>query len=185
MAQVMARDAADMWPEDPMLPFDWASPKPAASPFAPIEDVVAAFARGEIVVVVDDEDRENEGDLIMAAEHATTERIAFMVRHTSGVLCVPMTGERLDALELPLMVPASTDAMGTAYTITVDAAGRQHRDLGGGPGAHRPHAGRSVHRAGRSSSARPHLPAARPRGRRPEAGRAHRSRRRPGHAWPG
>ena len=73
MAQLMARDAADMWPEDPMLPFDWAA-RAAASPFAPIEDVVAAFGRGEIVVVVDDEDRENEGDLIMAAEHATTER---------------------------------------------------------------------------------------------------------------
>jgi 3,4-dihydroxy 2-butanone 4-phosphate synthase/GTP cyclohydrolase II len=123
MAQVMARDAADMWPEDPMLPFDWVSPEPAASPFAPIDEVVAAFARGEIVVVVDDEDRENEGDLIMAAEHATTERIAFMVRHTSGVLCVPMAGERLDALQLPLMVTTSTDAMGTAYTITVDARG--------------------------------------------------------------
>jgi 3,4-dihydroxy 2-butanone 4-phosphate synthase/GTP cyclohydrolase II len=123
MAQVMARDAADMWPEDPMLPFDWAQPEPEASPFAPIEDVVAAFARGEIVVVVDDEDRENEGDLIMAAQFATTERVAFMVRHTSGVLCVPMTGERLDELALPLMVTASTDSMGTAYTITVDARG--------------------------------------------------------------
>jgi len=123
MAQLMARDAADMWPEDPMLPFDWAAPEAKASPFAAVEDVIAAFGRGEIVVVVDDEDRENEGDLIMAAEYATTERVAFMVRHTSGVLCVPMTGERLDELELPQMVHASTDSMGTAYTISVDAKG--------------------------------------------------------------
>src|SRR4051812_17201557 len=120
MTQVVARDAADMWPDDPMLPFDWAA-EPAASPFAPVEDVIAAFGRGEIVVVVDDEDRENEGDLIMAAEHATVERIAFMVRHTSGVLCVPMAGERLDRLQLPLMVRSSTEPMGTAYTISVDA----------------------------------------------------------------
>jgi 3,4-dihydroxy 2-butanone 4-phosphate synthase / GTP cyclohydrolase II len=123
MAQLMARDAAGMWPEDPMLPFDWPLPEPDAAPFAPIEEVIAAFGRGEIVVVVDDEDRENEGDLIMAAEFATIERVAFMVRHTSGVLCVPMSGERLDALQLPLMVTSSTDAMGTAYTITVDARG--------------------------------------------------------------
>jgi 3,4-dihydroxy 2-butanone 4-phosphate synthase/GTP cyclohydrolase II len=123
MAQLMARDAADMWPEDPMLPFEWTVPESEESPFAAVEDVIAAFARGEIVVVVDDEDRENEGDLIMAAEFATTERVAFMVRHTSGVLCVPMTGERLDQLELPQMVRASTDSMGTAYTISVDAKG--------------------------------------------------------------
>src|SRR5690349_4058725 len=123
MAQLMARDAADMWPEDPMLPFEWTAPVAQESPFAAVEEVIAAFARGEIVVVVDDEDRENEGDLIMAAELATTERVAFMVRYTSGVLCVPMSGERLDDLRLPLMVTTSTDAMGTAYTITVDARG--------------------------------------------------------------
>ena len=63
--------------------------------FAPIEDAVAAIGRGEIVVVVDDEDRENEGDLIMAAEFATPEKIAFFVHHTSGVICAPLTGERL------------------------------------------------------------------------------------------
>ena len=70
-------------------------------PFAPIEDAVAAIGRGEIVVVVDDEDRENEGDLIMAAEHATPEKIAFFLPHTSGVICVPLTGERADELDLP------------------------------------------------------------------------------------
>ena len=61
--------------------------------FATIPDAVAAIARGEIVVVVDDEDRENEGDLIMAAESATPEKIAFFVRHTSGVICTPLMGE--------------------------------------------------------------------------------------------
>lgn len=92
------------------------------SPLAAVEDAVAAIGRGEIVVVVDDEDRENEGDLIMAAEHATPEAIAFFVRYTSGVLCAPLLGERLDELALPLMVSVNTEPMRTAYTITVDAA---------------------------------------------------------------
>ena len=92
------------------------------SPFAPVEEAIAAVGRGEIVVVVDDEDRENEGDLIMAAQHATQEAIAFFVRYTSGVLCAPLIGERLDELALPLMVSVNTEPMRTAYTITVDAA---------------------------------------------------------------
>lgn len=92
--------------------------------FDPIEDAIAAIARGEIVVVADDEDRENEGDLIMAADLATEEQIAFFVRHTSGVICVGLTGERCDELQLPLMVPPSgnTEALGTAFTVTVDLA---------------------------------------------------------------
>lgn len=88
--------------------------------FTPIEEAIAAFARGQMLIVVDDEDRENEGDLILAAEHATTESVAFMVRHTSGMLCVALPGERLDALELPLMVERNSDSMRTAYTVTVD-----------------------------------------------------------------
>jgi 3,4-dihydroxy 2-butanone 4-phosphate synthase / GTP cyclohydrolase II len=88
---------------------------------APIEEAVAAVARGEMVVVIDDVDRENEGDLIMAAEKVTPAAIAFMVRHTSGVICAPLTGERLDALEIGLMVPANTESHRTAFTITVDA----------------------------------------------------------------
>ncbi|MEY3749118.1 MAG: hypothetical protein RLZZ449_1012, partial [Actinomycetota bacterium] len=76
---------------------------------APIEDVVAAIGRGEIVVMVDDEDRENEGDLIMAAQFATPEKIAFIVRHTSGVVVAPLTGERCDDLRLPLMVDHNTE----------------------------------------------------------------------------
>jgi len=90
------------------------------SPFSKIEDAVAAIGRGEIVVVVDDEDRENEGDLIMAAEAATPETIAFFVRHTSGLICTPMTGERLDELDIPLMVKDNTEAQRTAFTYSVD-----------------------------------------------------------------
>ncbi len=87
-----------------------------------IENALKAMALGTIVVVVDDDDRENEGDLILAAEHATPEAIAFMVRHTSGMLCVALPGDRLDELNLPLMVERNTDSMRTAYTITVDLA---------------------------------------------------------------
>jgi 3,4-dihydroxy 2-butanone 4-phosphate synthase/GTP cyclohydrolase II len=90
-------------------------------PFASIEDAIVAFGRGEIVVVVDDASRENEGDLIMAAEFATSERLAFFLNHTSGVICIPMTGERLDALELPPMVFENTESNRTAFTVSVDA----------------------------------------------------------------
>ena len=89
-------------------------------PFADIEKAVAAVARGDMVVVVDDRDRENEGDLILAAEHATPEKIGFFVKHTSGVICMPMLGERLDQLGLPLMVLDNTESQRTAFTISVD-----------------------------------------------------------------
>jgi 3,4-dihydroxy 2-butanone 4-phosphate synthase/GTP cyclohydrolase II len=88
--------------------------------FAPIEDVIAAIARGEMIVMVDDEDRENEGDLIMAAEHVTAEKIAFIVRHTSGVVVAPLTGERCDDLRLPMMVDHNTESHRTAFTSSVD-----------------------------------------------------------------
>ncbi len=92
--------------------------------FDAIDDAVAAIARGEIVVVADDDDRENEGDLIMAADMATPEAMAFFVRHTSGVICVGITAERCDELALPPMVAASanTEALGTAFTVSVDLA---------------------------------------------------------------
>jgi 3,4-dihydroxy 2-butanone 4-phosphate synthase/GTP cyclohydrolase II len=85
-----------------------------------IEEAVRAIAAGELVVVVDDTDRENEGDLIMAASKATPETMAFMIRHTSGILCVPMTGERADQLNLPPMVANNLDPMRTAFTVSVD-----------------------------------------------------------------
>ena len=90
--------------------------------FGTVEQAIEAFRSGEFVVVVDDADRENEGDLILPAEAATPERIAFMVRHTSGLICVPMLGERLDELRLPLMVTESTDSHRTAFTVSVDVA---------------------------------------------------------------
>ncbi|MDQ2827181.1 MAG: bifunctional 3,4-dihydroxy-2-butanone-4-phosphate synthase/GTP cyclohydrolase II [Actinomycetota bacterium] len=89
-------------------------------PFASIEEAVAAFAAGEIVVVVDDASRENEGDLVVAAEYATAEKIAFFLNHTSGVICMPMLGDRLDELDLPPMVVDNTEANRTAFTVSVD-----------------------------------------------------------------
>jgi 3,4-dihydroxy 2-butanone 4-phosphate synthase/GTP cyclohydrolase II len=90
------------------------------SRFADIDKAIAAIARGDMIVVVDDQDRENEGDLILAAEHATAEKIAFFVRHTSGVICMPMEGDRLDQLGLPLMVVDNTESQRTAFTVSVD-----------------------------------------------------------------
>jgi 3,4-dihydroxy-2-butanone 4-phosphate synthase len=87
-----------------------------------IEEAVAAMAAGRAVLVVDDEDRENEGDIIFAAEHATAELMGWTVRHTSGVVCVPIEGSRADALGLPPMVSNNQDAKGTAYTVSCDAA---------------------------------------------------------------
>jgi 3,4-dihydroxy 2-butanone 4-phosphate synthase / GTP cyclohydrolase II len=89
--------------------------------FATIPEAIDEIRRGRIVIVVDDADRENEGDLIMAAEKVTPEAIAFIVRHTSGVICVPVEGERLDELQIPLMVAANTDHQRTAFTVSVDA----------------------------------------------------------------
>ncbi|HEX5722766.1 MAG TPA: bifunctional 3,4-dihydroxy-2-butanone-4-phosphate synthase/GTP cyclohydrolase II [Acidimicrobiia bacterium] len=89
--------------------------------FAPVVDLVAAIGRGEMVIVVDDADRENEGDLVLAASAATPAHLGFMIRHSSGILTVPMLGERLDELELPMMVRDSTDVRRTAFTISVDA----------------------------------------------------------------
>jgi 3,4-dihydroxy 2-butanone 4-phosphate synthase/GTP cyclohydrolase II len=91
-----------------------------STPFSSVEEAIGAIARGEIVVVVDDEDRENEGDLIMAADAVTPEKIAFFLAHTSGVICVPLTPERLEHLELPLMVTANTEVQRTAFTQSVD-----------------------------------------------------------------
>ncbi|GER23485.1 GTP cyclohydrolase-2 [Zafaria cholistanensis] len=88
----------------------------------PIEDAIAAIAAGRPVVVVDDEDRENEGDIVFAAEFATPELMGWTVRYTSGVICCPMPGNRADALGLPPMVTDNQDAKGTAYTVSCDAA---------------------------------------------------------------
>jgi len=89
--------------------------------FAPVQRAIADIAAGKPVVVVDDADRENEGDLIFAAEMATPELVAFMVRYTSGYICVPLTDDDCDRLELPPMYHTNQDKRGTAYTVSVDA----------------------------------------------------------------
>ncbi|MBV9142218.1 MAG: bifunctional 3,4-dihydroxy-2-butanone-4-phosphate synthase/GTP cyclohydrolase II [Pseudonocardiales bacterium] len=93
----------------------------ALSAFAAIDRAIADVAAGRPVIVVDDEDRENEGDLIFAATWATAELLAFTVRYTSGYICVALTGADCDRLELPPMFPINQDKRGTAYTVTVDA----------------------------------------------------------------
>ena len=92
-----------------------------SSPFATIEEAIDAIRDGHMVIVVDDEDRENEGDLIFAAELATPELVAFMVRYTSGYICVPLTEADANRLDLPPMYHTNQDRRGTAYAVTVDA----------------------------------------------------------------
>ncbi len=89
--------------------------------FDTVEDCLAALRRGEIVLVTDDADRENEGDCICAAEHATTENVNFMAAHARGLVCMPMSGAMCDALDLPQMVRENTDNHQTAFTVSIDA----------------------------------------------------------------
>src|SRR5215510_10728275 len=92
-------------------------------PFARIEDAIEAIARGEMVIVVDDEDRENEGDLTIAAEKVTPAAINFMMTHGRGLICMPMTGQRLDELQIPLQVPQQLNStqFETAFCVGVEA----------------------------------------------------------------
>jgi 3,4-dihydroxy 2-butanone 4-phosphate synthase/GTP cyclohydrolase II len=92
----------------------------AAPGTASVDEILAELRAGRMVVILDDEERENEGDLIMAAQFATPEAVAFMIRHTSGIICVPMDPERLARLELPQMVPNNDEAYRTAFTVSVD-----------------------------------------------------------------
>jgi 3,4-dihydroxy 2-butanone 4-phosphate synthase / GTP cyclohydrolase II len=87
-----------------------------------LKKALAAFSEGSLLIVTDDHDRENEGDLIMLAEYATAEKTAFMVRHTTGILCVAITAEKAYRLRLPYMVELNEDQRGTAFTVTVDLA---------------------------------------------------------------
>jgi 3,4-dihydroxy 2-butanone 4-phosphate synthase / GTP cyclohydrolase II len=93
---------------------------PPDTPPSSIDELLAELRAGRMVVVMDDEDRENEGDLIMAAECATPEAVAFMIRHTSGIICVPMEEQRLARLELPQMVPLNSESQRTAFAVSVD-----------------------------------------------------------------
>ena len=131
--------------------------------------------------MVDDEDRENEGDLVMAAEAVTPEKIAFFLAHTSGVICVPLLPERADELELPLMVSENTESQRTAFTVSVDYGHGTTTGISAEDRAvdhPRPH--RSAHPPDRAQPARPHLPAPLPARWGAEACRAHRGHHRPG-----
>src|SRR3979490_1467615 len=95
-----------------------------ASPFARIEDAIEALKAGKIVIVVDDQDRENEGDLTIAAEKITPEAINFMARYGRGLVCLSMTPERLDELEIPLMVSQNSSRFDTAFFVPIEARER-------------------------------------------------------------
>ena len=93
------------------------------SPFAPIEVAIDAIRDGQMIIVVDDEDRENEGDLTIAAEKITADAINFMAKHGRGLICMPMTEERLDELDIPLMVAQNTTPFDTAFCVSIEAKG--------------------------------------------------------------
>ncbi len=86
-----------------------------------LQEAIEALSKGQFVIIADDENRENEGDLILAAEKATPQALAFMIRYTTGIICLAMKGERLDELCLPQMVSQNTDRKQTAFTVSVDS----------------------------------------------------------------
>lgn len=94
------------------------------SVFASIEDAIDDIAAGKMLIVVDDADRENEGDFVMAAERATPEAVNFMVTHGRGIVCLPTTAQRLDELHVPLMVSKNNESHGTAFAVSIDIQGR-------------------------------------------------------------
>ena len=102
------------------------------SPFARVEEAVDAIRAGKIVIVVDDENRENEGDLTIAAEKITPEAVNFMARHGRGLICLPMTPERLDALDVPLMVSQNSSRFDTAFCVSIEAKGRTSTGISAG-----------------------------------------------------
>jgi len=95
-----------------------------ADPFVPIEEAVERYRQGEFVVIVDDKDRENEGDLAIAAEKVSPEAINFMAKYGRGLICLALTEERCDELDLPLMVQENTTPFGTAFTVSIEARGK-------------------------------------------------------------
>ena len=140
-----------------------------------VREAIDAFARGEIVVVTDDDDRENEGDLIIAAVHATPEKMAFIIRNTCGIVCAPITGETARRLHLAPMVADNDAIHGTAFTISVDY---RHGTTTGISAEDRTAtirgAGQQQYRARRFRPPRPYLPADRQGWRRADPLRPHR-----------
>src|SRR3990172_4546099 len=92
-----------------------------AYPFISISKAIEEIRNGRMIVVVDDEDRENEGDLTIAAEMITPEAVNFMIKYGRGLVCLPMTGERLDELQIPLQVADNTAKYGTAFCVSIEA----------------------------------------------------------------
>jgi len=102
------------------------------SPFAPVEDAVAAIRAGKMIIVVDDENRENEGDLTMAASKITPAHVNLMARHGRGLICLSMTPERLDELEIPLMVSQNSSRFETAFCVSIEAKGKTSTGISAG-----------------------------------------------------
>src|ERR1035437_7070393 len=100
---------------------------------ASIPDAIADIKAGKFVIIVDDENRENEGDLIIAADKVTPEAINFMAKHARGLVCMPLLGQRLDDLQIPMMVGQNTAHHGTAFTVSIEA---KHRGVTTGSSAH-------------------------------------------------
>ena len=118
---------------------DAARPRRGESPFSTIEEAIEEIRRGRMVVVCDGEDRENEGDLVMAAQFATPEAVNFMAKEARGLICLALTAERCDELGLDLMAAKNEAPLQTAFTVTIEAAGgRHHRDLRPRPRPHDP-----------------------------------------------
>jgi 3,4-dihydroxy 2-butanone 4-phosphate synthase/GTP cyclohydrolase II len=113
-------------------PLRLASRRGSGSPFATIDEALAALRAGQMIIVVDDEDRENEGDLTIAAAAVTPEAINFMARHGRGLICMPMTGERLDALDIPLMVNQNSSPFGTAFCVSIEAKAKTTTGISAG-----------------------------------------------------
>src|SRR5437867_2905248 len=99
-----------------------ATPEEIDAPFSTIEEAIAAIRAGEVVIVVDDPDRENEGDFVMAADRVTPEAVNFMITHGRGLLCMPMTEERAERLGFRMMVDGRSPGDGTAFTVSIDLA---------------------------------------------------------------
>ncbi len=165
----------------PLTSFIQRFPTTARTPcdFLHVEDLIADIRLGRLVIIVDDEDRENEGDLVCAAAKITPEAINFMATHGRGLICAPITQEAAERLGLPLMVRRNTESHGTNFTVAGRRRRRRHhRDQRVGPRRHRRGAGQSPLRTARPRPPRPHPPAPGEAGRSAPPRRPHRGRRR-------
>ena len=148
--------------------------------FATIPEAIADFQEGKMVIIVDDEDRENEGDLAVAADKCTPEIINFMATHGRGLICISMTAERLEELRVPMMVQDNTAPFETAFTVSVEA--RREVTTGISAFDRARTVATLIHPDARPEDLTkpgPHVPAPRTRGRRPRPRRPNRGRSRP------